>query len=235
MRKIPQKKVAVILFAAAIMLILALGFLLGAPLIRYASEPWHFRAWVDEHGILGRIVYIVIVLFQVVVALIPGEPFEILGGYAFGALEGTLLCLAATWMGSVAVFALVRRYGISLARVFFSEEKLESARFLHSSPRRDLLFLLIFMLPGTPKDLLSYFAGLTDIKFGTWLLICTIGRIPSVISSTYGGSALGEKNYLAAAIVFALSFVLSAAGMLVYKKISQKRKNSATDVKDNNK
>ena len=87
------------------------------------------------------------------------------------------------------------------------------------------------MLPGTPKDLLSYFAGLTDIRFGTWLVICSLGRIPSVISSTVGGDALGEKNYLAAIIVFAVSFALSAAGMLVYKLLSERRakKNTTTE------
>ena len=122
----------------------------------------------------------------------------------------------------------MRRFGVGLVRLFFSQEKLDSARFLHSSPRRDLLFLIIFMLPGTPKDLLSYFAGLTDIRFGTWLVICSLGRIPSVISSTVGGDALGEKNYLTAIIVFAVSFALSAAGMLAYKLLSERRAKTNT-------
>ncbi len=221
-----QRKIAAaVLLCAVIAVLTAAGFVVGRPLMRYVSEPERFRVWVDEHGAAGRLVYIATVIFQVIVALMPGEPFEILGGYAFGAVEGTLLCLGAASIGSICVFMLVRRFGMGLARIFFSPEKLESARFLRSSPRRDLFFLIIFMLPGTPKDLLSYFAGLTDIRFGTWLVICSVGRIPSIVSSTVGGNALGEKNYLAAIIVFALSLSVSLAGMLVYSRLSKKSEN----------
>lgn len=218
-----RKIIAAILLGVALLLVTAVGIVVGRPLVRYISEPERFRSWVDTHGALGPLAYVVIVIFQVVIALIPGEPFEILGGYAFGAVEGTVLCFIAAGVGSICVFWLVRRFGMAFVRVFFSQEKLDGARFLRSSPRRDLLFLIVFMLPGTPKDLLSYFAGLTDIRFGTWALICTVGRIPSIVSSTVGGSALGEKNYIAAAGVFAASFALSAAGMLVYKALSERR------------
>ena len=130
-------------------------WLVGAPLVRFASEPEKFRAWVDGHGFGGRIAYIGMVIFQVVIALIPGEPFEIAAGYAFGAVEGTLLCILASTLGSVAVFLLVRRFGVRLVEVFFSKDKLKSVRFLKSTPKRDMLFLIIFMIPGTQKDLLS--------------------------------------------------------------------------------
>ena len=105
--------------------------------------------------------------------------------------------------------------------MFFPQEKLKSLRFLQHSRRRDYLFAIIFMLPGTPKDLLCYFAGLTDIKFGVWLLICSVGRIPSVVTSTIGGDALGTKSYLFAVIVFVATLAISAAGVLVYQLIQK--------------
>ena len=179
----------------AIGLMLLLGWLVGVPLIRFASQPELFRLWVDSHGILGQLAYMGMVILQVILAVIPGEPFEIAGGYAFGALEGTVLCLIAATLGSLAVFGLVRQFGMRLVRVFFSQEKLQSLRFLKTTPRREFLFLLIFMLPGTPKDLLCYFAGLTDIRFPVWLVICSLGRIPSLVTSTVGGDALGTGHY----------------------------------------
>ena len=45
---------------------------------------------------------------------------------------------------SFLVILLVRRFGIRLVHVFFPPEKLESIRFLKSSPKRTILFLLIF-------------------------------------------------------------------------------------------
>ncbi|MDY5940926.1 MAG: TVP38/TMEM64 family protein [Eubacteriales bacterium] len=227
-----------VLFAAALiaalLLIAALGVLVGVPLVRFASEPEHFRDWVDARGIWGRLAYIGMVLFQILIALIPGEPFEIVGGYAFGAVEGTLLCLAASTAGSILVFLLVRRFGMRLVGVFFSRDKLNSLRFLRSTPKRDFLFLLIFMLPGTPKDLLSYFAGLTDIRFPVWLLICSFGRIPSIITSIVGGDALGEGNYTYAILVFAVTLAVSGVGLFVYNQICLKHagKTKKEDTKD---
>lgn len=49
-------------------------------------------------------IYMLIVFLQVVIAIIPGEPLEIAGGYAFGAIEGTLLYLGAAVLGSLVVF-----------------------------------------------------------------------------------------------------------------------------------
>ena len=163
------------------------------------------------------------VIFQVVIALIPGEPFEIAAGYAFGAVEGTLLCILASTLGSVAVFLLVRRFGVRLVEVFFSKDKLKSVRFLKSTPKRDMLFLIIFMIPGTPKDLLTYAVGLTDIKFSRFLLIVSVARFPSVITSTIGGSALGMANYKFAIIVFALTAIISLAGIAIYNYICRKK------------
>jgi uncharacterized membrane protein YdjX (TVP38/TMEM64 family) len=85
------------------------------------------------------------------------------------------------------------------------------------------LFLVIFAVPGTPKDLLSYFAGLTDIRFPVWLLICSFGRIPSVITSTIGGDALGTQNYFFAVAVFAVTLAVSGLGLLAYNAFCKRR------------
>lgn len=218
-----QKWLGLAVILATVLVMALVIWLVGVPLIRFASQPERFRDWVNAHGIGGRAAYMGMVLFQVVVALLPGEPFEIAGGYAFGPVEGTLLCLIASTLGSVCVFLLVRRFGPRLAEVFFSREKLRSIRFLHTTPRRDLLFLIIFMLPGTPKDLLCFFAGLTSIRFPVWLLICSLGRLPSIISSVIGGDALGTKNYPSAALVFVITLAISALCLLFYSRLCARK------------
>ena len=196
---------------------------IGAPMLRFASSPEKFRQWVDGHGLGGMLAYMGMVAVQVLAALIPGEPLEIAGGYAFGAVKGTLLCLLAASLGSTAVICLVRRFGMRLVEVFFPREKLQSLRFLCFSPKRSLLFLLIFMLPGTPKDLLCYYAGLTDIKLPALLMICSLGRLPSIVTSTVGGDALGTKSYLFAVVIFAVTFAVSAAGLLIYNTLCKRQ------------
>ncbi len=214
-----QKLTAGLAIAIFVLAMAFLTWFIGGPVLRFAGEPEKFRLWVEQRGLIAPFVYMGIVIAQILVALIPGEPLEIAGGYAFGAVGGTLLCLAAAAIGSIMVFALVRKFGVKLFEVFFPIEKLRSLRFLRQSKRRDLLFLIVFMIPGTPKDLLCYFAGLTDIRFGVWLIICSLGRVPSIITSTLGGSALGTEKYLLAAVVFGATLILSAGGLAIYKKI----------------
>lgn len=213
---------------AFLLLSAAVFYYIGLPMLRFASDPERFRALVNEHGIGGRLAYVGMVTLQITVALIPGEPLEIAAGYAFGTVEGTILCLAATGLGSCLVICLVRRFGTRLAEIFFTREKLSKLRFLQASPKRTAIFALIFMLPGTPKDLLCYYAGLTDIKLGTLLIICTLGRIPSVLTSTLGGDALGTKSYILAAVVFAMTLLISAGGFWLYSRICSKHQPPVT-------
>lgn len=218
-----QKKILSIAGVAAFLLVSVLFIVFaGRPIVRFASEPEKFRAWVGEYGFLGMLAYVGMVFLQTFFAVIPGEPFELAAGYAFGAIPGMLLCLAGEVLGSVAVFAFVRTFGMKVVEVFFSKEKIAELKFLKETEKRDVIFFLIFMLPGSPKDLLCYFAGLTNIRWSTWLIISSVGRIPSVITSTVGASALGDKNYTFAIIVFAATLAISGAGLLIYKAVCRK-------------
>lgn len=212
-------------FLIFIVLSFAVAWFIGRPMVRFVQEPDLFRTWVDEHGLWGNLAFLGMMFLQVVIAIIPGEPLEIGAGYAFGFWEGTLLCMLGILLGSMVVFLLVRRFGMHLVEVFFDREKIHSLRFLQESKKRDLLIFLVMFIPGTPKDLLSYFAGLTDIRLSRWLLISAVARIPSVITSTVGGDAVGEQNYLFAILVFASTLAVSALGLWIYQRISKRKKD----------
>lgn len=198
-----------------------IGWFVGRPIVRFVSEPERFRAWVEESGFMSRIYFVLMVVFQVVIALVPGEPLEIGAGYAFGAIEGTLLCLVGIGLGSLIVFCLVRKFGIKLVEVFFPIEKIKSLRFLQNKKRVAEIMFLMFFLPGTPKDLLTYFVGITDIKISRFVLIATLARIPSVITSTIGGGFLGAGKYFFAVIVFAITFIISGIGWIIYNRMKK--------------
>lgn len=199
-----------------------LSLVVGRPLVKFASEPEKFRIWVDSNGFWGRLAYIGMMVLQIVAAFLPGEPFEMVAGYAFGTAQGTILCLLASAVGSILVLLLSRKFGMRFISLFFNKQQIEKIKFLRSSPKRILLFAVIFILPGTPKDLLCYFAGITDIKLWILMLICSFGRIPAIITSTLGGDALGTKSYILAIVVFSLTLLISLIGALIYKIISNK-------------
>ena len=191
----------------------------GRPLVAFASEPGRFQQWVGSQGLLAPVLFMGMVILQVVVAVFPGEPLEIVAGYAFGALEGTVLCVLGTLIGGVLVFLLVRRFGAQAVEVFFDLEKFRSLRFFQDRRRLTFWVFLVFFLPGTPKDVLCYFVGLTDMRLRTWILVSAVARIPSIITSTVGGSALGMGEYAFAAIAFLAALAISGLGLLAYRAI----------------
>ncbi len=226
-----KKILSLVMIALALVFAGVVTWYVGRPMVRFVEDPEQFRLWVDAHGIWSRLAFVGMVVFQVLIAVIPGEPIEIGGGYAFGFWEGTLWCVVGIGIGSVLIFALVRRFGVRLVELFFSMEKIRSLKFLQNDRRRDTIAFVIFLLPGTPKDLVSYFVGLTPMKLSTWLFISMVARLPSVVTSTAGGSALSSQNYITALVVFAVAAGLSIGGWVLYNlfmKRRQKKKEEKT-------
>lgn len=219
-----QKILGILSVIVFILFMVFVGYFIGVPLVKLASEPEIFRSQIESYGILGSLVFIGMIALQVFFAIIPGEPLEIVAGYAFGALEGTILCLLGCLAGGLAVFAFVRKFGVRVVETFFSVEKINNLKLLSTNKRRNIIFFVVFLIPGTPKDLLLYFMCLTKITLPQFLLITTLVRIPSIVTSTLGGNALGIQNYKTAVIVFAVTILLSLIGVLVYKFISRRKK-----------
>ncbi len=210
-----------VLFCAAV------GYFIGVPMVRLAKVPAQFQALVDSYGIWGRLIFVGMVVLQVIVAFIPGEPIELAAGYAFGFWEGTLLSLAGFILGSWLVFGLVRRFGVKLVEVFFSPEKILEFSFLKNPKKTKTIAFLLMLIPGTPKDFLSYFAGLTKLTVKQWLLIVAIGRIPSLITSTATGAAAGQENYILSLIMLGITMVLTVVGILYYRTICKQQSKEA--------
>lgn len=189
-----------------------------------------FRDYINSFGVWGWLVLLGLQILQVFVALIPGELLESAAGFAFGPLLGTVICYVGVAIGSAIIFFLTRRFGIKLVEIFVAREKINELRFLKTPQRRNLFIFLVFFIPGTPKDLLTYFVGLTDIKFISFLSISLFARIPSVLSSTFGGHLIGEEKYFGAIALYTITGIISLAGLMIYNK-TLKKKNLA-DSKD---
>ena len=223
----PKAKKIITIASIAVMIAFfaATAWFVGRPMLQFVKEPEQFREWVNAHGFVGKLAFIGMQVLQVVVAIIPGEPLEIGAGYAFGVFGGLLLCLIGVFIGGALIFAFTRFFGMKAVEAFFPKEKIESLKFLQNEKRLELIAFILFFIPGTPKDLLSYVGGLTPIKWHRWLLITTLARIPSIITSVIAGNALGVKDYTLAIIVSAATVAVSAVGLLIYGVITKKRRD----------
>ena len=184
-----------------------------------------FRDYLRGFGPWGWLVLLGLQCLQVFVALIPGELLETAAGFAYGPVWGTLLCYVGVAAASAAVFLLVKRFGVRLVEIFFPREKITQLRFLNTERKRDGLVFLLFFIPGTPKDLLTYFIALTDMPLGKFLLLTLIARIPSVLTSTVGGHLLGAQRYWGAVILYGITGIFSLAGILIYNRILKQKQH----------
>lgn len=221
-----RKRFAVISIAGFLLVILLLTYLFIRVFSPYMHSAEEFQAFLESYGWRGRWILFGLQCAQVVIALIPGEVIELGAGFAYGAIEGTLVCVAGIAVSSSFIFFLTRKFGAPLVELFISREKIDTLRFINSEKKLKRLIFLLFFIPGTPKDVLTYFAGLTKIRLSEFLIITLVARIPSLLSSTLCGGFLGNKNYLSAAIIYAITAVISIGGYLLYNRIvAKKQKN----------
>ena len=166
---------------------------------------------------------------QIIVAILPGEPLEIAAGTLFGVIPGCLLCLTGALIGTIAIYYLVKKFGKSLIDLIVGNEKIKHLKFLQNEKELELIIFILFFIPGTPKDALTYFVPMTKIKPLNFFMISTIARIPSIISSTIVGGNIGNGHYMVSIVVFIITAIVSVVGILVHRLII-KRKNKNKEV-----
>lgn len=186
-------------------------------------------------GIFGSIILIFIQALQVVVAFIPGEFVELVSGAMFGPIVGLIICLIGLNLGTLIIYGLVKLFG----RPFVKEntkDKEFKFEFLNDPNRSLIIMFFIFLMPGIPKDILIYPVPLTKVKMWKFMIVSSIARIPSVISSTFIGASIIEGDYITSIIVSVIFFILGVLGLVFNKQIYKffeskfKKSNNENDI-----
>ena len=211
----------------------ALYFTLGKELLNIITDQQEFKIWIDSFSVPANLMFVFIRAFQTVVKIIPAEPLEIGSGYVWGTFGGFLYCMIGTEIGSLVILVLTKVFGVRFAELFIDIKKINEWEFIKNSKRKYLLLFIIYLIPGTPKDIITYFIGLTDTKFLPFLIITGIARIPAIISSTYCGSRLIDNNYTLFIAVFAVITAASVLGTYFGMKYLKKLKCRETRQKPN--
>lgn len=183
-----------------------------------------FKEKVDNLGIMGLLLLFGLQVAQVFLIIVPGEPIEILSGMCYGGLWGTVFIMVSVSIISIAIYFLVRKFGRKFVYDFCDEkkiEKIESSKLFHNPKKIELIMLILFLIPGTPKDLLVYVAGLLPIKPLKFILISTFARFPSVITSTLAGDRLALGDWKMSILLYVGILIFVAIVVFIINKFDK--------------
>lgn len=207
------------LAAALLVLALAAGVYFawrGGWIGRLSDQEELVRAMRDG-GWRGPLICIAIQFIQVVIFAIPGEITQFAAGYVFGAWKGFLYSIIGIALGSAFDFGFARLVGRPVVARILGEKTMNRVDELLETPRGKSGLFLLFLIPGMPKDAMSYGAGLTNIRVGEFIVISGLARSPALLFSTMIGSQVYQKDYTSA-ILIGIAGIIAAAGFYWYER-----------------
>lgn len=203
---------------------LLLYFTVGQQLRDIISSKEAFKEWINGFGVMGEAVFVGIRALQTVIKIVPAEPLEIGAGYVWGTFKGFCLCMLGTEIGSAIILLLTSLFGSRLLNAIFDTDKLKKWSFIADDKKKYLILCVVYLIPGTPKDFITYFVGVTNTSIIPFLVITGLARIPSIISSTWCGGLL-DKNGLTSFIIAFSGITAISLGLGYYvEKMLMNRK-----------
>lgn len=187
---------------------------------------WNLKKKLVTHGIGGLLTLFGLQFAQIFLIILPGEPIEILAGMCYGGLGGLIFVTASAFIISSVIFFMVRKLGKKFVYDFCDEEKvkkIEESKIFKNPKKIEWIMIILFLIPGTPKDLLVYIAALLPIKPLRFILISTFARFPSVVSSTFAGDNLLEGNWQNSIIIYAVTFLLVGISIFIVNKLDKSK------------
>ena len=199
----------------------------GLTLLFYETGLIHFflnkkrvLAFLDSLGPWAFAGFIVLQVFQVVAAPIPGEVTGILGGFLYGPFLGVLLSTIGLTLGSLLAFTLARAFGRPFVDKFVAKSTMDRFDYLLHHKGAFLVFLL-FLIPGFPKDFLCYILGLGHLSMFEFILIGGTGRLFGTILLTLGGNFIRLHQYVRFSVLVGVGLTLLFLAMAYRDKLEK--------------
>ena len=184
-----------------------------------------FKNRIDDMGFFGLLLLFGLQILQILLVILPGEPFEVLAWMCYGAWGGWLFITLSVFITTTIIFFTVRKLGKKYLYNFFQRERVDKimkSKALKNPRNLEIILCLLFFLPATPKDLFVYIGGLLPIKPLRFILISTFVRFPSVITSTMVGANISRGNWEISLLIYLVTFIIA---MISIYLVSLKDKN----------
>ena len=199
---------AVLLTALAITIWLVAA---DAPIVRFVVRLYQDKKFLKETvrswGLMAPLVFIAIQAIQVIISPIPGEITGPVGGALFGTWLGLIYSTIGLTIGTLFCFWVGRKWGEPLVRPWLSEHHWNRMNFVLEAEGAIICFIL-YLIPGFPKDIVSYLFGISPMPFWLFAIVSTVARIPGTWVSSYFGAHVAEQQYIYAIAFMAIIIAL---------------------------
>lgn len=232
MQKLNKIKILKIIALIVTVVILLIATIHMVPIIKQLNTSegqMQFKEKIEQAGIIGPLIIIGLEIVQVLLAVLPGEPIEILAGICFGPVWGSILLMISIFIITCIIYFLVKKYGRKFIYEFFPKEKvnkIENSKLFKDKKKIEIVIILLFLIPCTPKDLLVYIGGLLPIKSSRFILISTLLRFPSIISSTIAGDNILRGEWKVVILAYLITFLITFVVIFIVNKLD---KNKVTE------
>ncbi|WP_195940352.1 TVP38/TMEM64 family protein [Romboutsia sp. 1001713B170131_170501_G6] len=177
-------------------------------------DIYTIKEYVKTFGVLAPLIYIV--MFSLVpLTFFPDSVLAISAGLIFGFSKGYIYTTIGALIGASIAFFIARYLGKEIIKKR-SSDKLEKIERLIEKNGFYIIFLLR-LIPLFPFDVISYGAGITNVKYKDFILATLFGTIPGIaVFTNIGATSLNIKS---------TSFYISIALLVLLFTISIFLKN----------
>ncbi len=207
---------------AFIVLMLVIMVVLWPYIIDLFSEGGIDRlvAMLQDAGPGGVFILLGMQFLQIVVAFIPGEVVQFAAGIMYGPFLGAFLILVGCVISSSFIYFLVHRLGAPFVHDMISQSHIERFKKIEQSKNLDVVVFILFLIPGLPKDAFTYLVPLTQMTYGRFIVLTTLGRIPGVLGSTYAASGFANGDFVVAIVVLSILAIVAIVALIFHQKIA---------------
>lgn len=229
MKKINKAKMMKLIGLILVIAILVIATIYMIPIMKEINTPEgqaQFKEKITNSGITGVLILFGLELAQVVLAILPGEPIEILAGICFGGVWGTIFLMVSVFIVTCLTYFLVKKIGRDFIYEFFPKEKvnkLENSKLFKDEKKIELVMIILFLIPGTPKDLLVYIGALLPMKTSRFIAISTLLRFPSIVSSTILGDNILAGKWQVGVLAYGITFLITFIVIFIIHKLDKNK------------
>jgi len=144
------------------------------------------RSW----GVAAPLMSVLLMVTQAIVAPLPAFLITAANGMIFGKLWGAVISWVGALLGALVSFYIARLFAdVALRKVARNTKAVELIR--NAGKNKGFYVILVArLIPIISFDLISYIAGLSGIRTGSFILATAFGMLPATIVYTFIGRQL---------------------------------------------